>query len=76
MDASYIIFWFSWFGFNGGSAIDYDISFEIRPTVMAVSISNTTLSAATAGITALFTNLIHTEIQAGDAVFDITYAMN
>ena len=70
------ILWFGWFGFNAGCAIGYDISFEIRPTVMAVSIINTTLSAATAGITALFTNLIHTERQTGDAVFDITCAMN
>jgi len=68
------VLWFGWFGFNAGSAID--VNAELRPKIMALAVVNTTLSAATGGVTALVTNLIITERRTGDAVFNILYAMN
>ena len=70
------ILWFCWFGFNAGNAINYNDTSELRPTVMAVSVVNTTLSASTAGVTALLTDLFLTERKTGEAIFNISYAMN
>lgn len=68
------ILWFGWFGFNGGSAVRSDGSFN--PAVVATSVVNTTLSGAVSGIVALFVNLIITERQTGEPHYNLSYAMN
>ena len=69
-----LILWFGWYGFNAGSAINLDN--ELKPVVVAISTVNTTLSAATAGITSLMLQLIITERMTGEAIFNLSRAMN
>lgn len=49
---------------------------EFDPRLVEISIINTVLSAASAGISALVVNLIITERKTGEAVYGLTYAMN
>lgn len=69
-----LLLWFGWYGFNAGSAINLEN--ELKPVVVALSTVNTTLSAATAGITALTLQLIITERLTGEAIFNLSRAMN
>ena len=69
-----LLLWFGWYGFNAGSAINLEN--ELKPIVVAISTVNTTLSAATAGITAMMLQLIITERLTGEAVFNLSGAMN
>jgi ammonium transporter, Amt family len=66
--------WFGWYGFNAGSAL-------ILPTYNAVDVLplsgvNTTLAGGSAGIVALFVNLIILERYTGESFFDLRYLMN
>ena len=66
--------WFGWYGFNAGSAL-------VIPTahaeiVIPLSGVNTTLAGGTAGIVALFANLVMLERSTGEPVFDLRYLMN
>ena len=68
------ILWFGWLGFNGGSALTADGTFN--PAVVSVALVNSILSGATSGIIALFTNLIYTERLTGEPHYNLSYAMN
>ena len=68
------ILWFGWIGFNGGSAISADGTFN--PVVVSVAVVNTILSGAASGITALFANLIYTERLTGEPLYNLSFAMN
>eukprot|EP00566_Odontella_aurita_P005741 CAMPEP_0113542454 /NCGR_PEP_ID=MMETSP0015_2-20120614/9618_1 /TAXON_ID=2838 /ORGANISM="Odontella" /LENGTH=561 /DNA_ID=CAMNT_0000442517 /DNA_START=82 /DNA_END=1767 /DNA_ORIENTATION=+ /assembly_acc=CAM_ASM_000160 len=68
------ILWFGWYGFNAGSAVK--ISSAIQGRIASLAAVNTTLAAASGGVTALFTNLIAVERRMGEATFNIVYAMN
>ena len=68
------ILWFGWYGFNGGSAIS--ASGQYNPSVVAVSVVNTTLAGAVAGIVSLVVNLIITERMTGEPLYNFGYAMN
>lgn len=68
------ILWFGWYGFNAGSALD--VASDLKPLIVATAVVNTTLSAASAGITALFLNLFIVERQTGEAQYNLLYAMN
>jgi len=68
------ILWFGWYGFNAGSALD--IASDLKPLVVATAVVNTTLSAASSGITALFLNLFLVERETGEAQYNLLYAMN
>lgn len=66
--------WFGWYGFNAGSAL-------LLPTgnggvVLPLSGVNTTLAGGTAGIVALFANLVFQERSTGEGFFDLKYLMN
>jgi len=65
------ILWFGWFGFNAGGVMDAGDS-----RMVSIALINTTLSAATGGITALFTDLYITEKMTGESVYNIKYGMN
>jgi hypothetical protein len=67
------ILWFGWYGFNAGSAIPAGGN---TGAVGALAAVTTTLSAASAGVTALFTNLWIAERRTGEAHFDILVLMN
>ena len=67
------ILWFGWYGFNPGSALAIGANAGVVGALAAV---NTTLSAAAAGVTALFTNLWIAERRTGEAHFDILAFMN
>jgi len=69
-----LILWFGWIGFNGGSALAHDGSYN--PAVVAVAVVNTVLAGAASGIVALFTNLIVKERLTGEACYNLGYAMN
>jgi ammonium transporter, Amt family len=64
--------WFGWYGFNAGSGLLHDNA-EIVVPLAAV---NTTLAGGTAGIVALFVNLVLLERYTGEPVFDLKYLMN
>lgn len=66
--------WFGWYGFNAGSALTFDK--ENIYDFVALAGVNTTLSGGTAGLVALFFNLILLERYTGEAYFDSKYAMN
>ena len=69
-----LILWFGWYGFNAGSAVD--IESDLKPLVTAIATVNTTLSGAAAGVTALLINVLYTERMTGEAVFNLSTAMN
>jgi len=69
-----LILWFGWYGFNAGSAVD--IESDLKPLVTAIATVNTTLSAAAAGVTALLINVLYTERMTGEAIFNLSAAMN
>ena len=69
------ILWFGWYGFNPGSALTLTNTLETA-NVAALAAVNTTISAAAAGVTALFTNLWIEERQTGEAKFDLICLMN
>jgi len=68
------ILWFGWYGFNPGSALA--ITNGHYGAVAALCAVNTTLAAASAGVTAIFLNLVLVERQTGEATFDIVMLMN
>jgi Amt family ammonium transporter len=68
------ILWFGWYGFNPGSAL---LSRNVDSAeVASLAAVNTTLSAGTAGMVALFMNLWVLERTTGEPYFDLKYAMN
>ena len=67
------ILWFGWYGFNAGSALPIGGNTGAIGALAAVT---TTLSAAAAGCSALFTNLWIAERRTGEAHFDIVTLMN
>mmetsp|Transcript_25419 Transcript_25419/g.42258 ORF Transcript_25419/g.42258 Transcript_25419/m.42258 type:complete len:569 (+) Transcript_25419:95-1801(+) len=69
------ILWFGWYGFNPGSALILTTTLNTGP-VAALAAVNTTISAAVAGTTALFTNLFVEERTTGEAKFDLLSLMN
>jgi Amt family ammonium transporter len=69
------ILWFGWYGFNPGSALILTTTLNTGD-VAALAAVNTTISAATAGTTALFTNLFVEERTTGEAKFDLLALMN
>lgn len=69
------ILWFGWYGFNPGSALVLTTTLNTGD-IAALSAVNTTLSAAAAGVTALFTNLFIQERTTGEAKFDLIMLMN
>lgn len=69
------ILWFGWYGFNPGSALVLGSTITTGD-IAALCAVNTTLSAASAGVTALFTNLFIEERMTGEAKFDIVILMN
>ena len=66
--------WFGWYGFNAGSALLLDS--KTADEILALAGVNTTLAAGTAGIVALFGNLLVLERYTGEAFFDVKYLMN
>ena len=66
--------WFGWYGFNAGSALI--IPTANAETVLPLSGVNTTLAGGTAGIVALFANLMILERSTGEPYFDLKYLMN
>eukprot|EP00538_Stauroneis_constricta_P011348 CAMPEP_0119550832 /NCGR_PEP_ID=MMETSP1352-20130426/4275_1 /TAXON_ID=265584 /ORGANISM="Stauroneis constricta, Strain CCMP1120" /LENGTH=643 /DNA_ID=CAMNT_0007596803 /DNA_START=145 /DNA_END=2076 /DNA_ORIENTATION=+ len=52
-----LILWFCWYGFNSGSALLLTNS-DHQSVIAALAATNTTLSAGTAGIVALITNML------------------
>ena len=64
--------WFGWYGFNAGSALLH----ENAETVLPLAAVNTTLAGGTAGIVALFVNLVLLERYTGEPFFDLKYLMN
>jgi ammonium transporter, Amt family len=69
------ILWFGWYGFNPGSALTLVQSLE-SVHIASLAAVNTTLSAATAAVSALFTNLWYEERTTGEAKFDLICLMN
>jgi Amt family ammonium transporter len=70
------ILWFGWYGFNAGSALTFEGDPATIGQVAALAATNTTLSGGTAGITALFFNMIIQERMTGEPFFDLKFAMN
>eukprot|EP00563_Minutocellus_polymorphus_P013536 CAMPEP_0181070008 /NCGR_PEP_ID=MMETSP1070-20121207/27257_1 /TAXON_ID=265543 /ORGANISM="Minutocellus polymorphus, Strain NH13" /LENGTH=532 /DNA_ID=CAMNT_0023150865 /DNA_START=158 /DNA_END=1756 /DNA_ORIENTATION=+ len=68
------ILWFGWYGFNVGST--GKITTAAASETAALAGVNTTLAAASAGVAALFANLIHVERKTGEATFNLNFAMN
>jgi Amt family ammonium transporter len=69
-----LILWFGWYGFNAGSAVKIDS--DLNPVVIAKSVVNTTLAAASSCIVALLLNLVIAERKTGEPVYNISSAMN
>mmetsp|Transcript_4116 Transcript_4116/g.6025 ORF Transcript_4116/g.6025 Transcript_4116/m.6025 type:complete len:537 (-) Transcript_4116:80-1690(-) len=69
------ILWFGWYGFNPGSALTIS-NIRVQGEVASHAAVNTTLSAASGCVVALFCNLIIKERLKGEAEFDLIKAMN
>ena len=69
------ILWFGWYGFNPGSALILTTTNDAG-RVASIAAVNTTLSAASAAVSALFTHLLIEERTTGEAKFDLVMAMN
>jgi len=69
------VLWFGWYGFNPGSALTLTTTLNTGD-IAALAAVNTTLSAAAAGVTALFVNLFIEERTTGEAKFDLIMLMN
>jgi Amt family ammonium transporter len=68
------ILWFGWYGFNPGSAL---LSKDVGANeVAALAAVNTTISAGTSGMVALFVNLWVLERYTGEPFFDLKFLMN
>jgi len=70
-----MILWFGWFSFNSSSALvlPNQTNYGVHAANAAVS---TALSGATAGISALFTNLFLEERRTGEPSFNLVMCMN
>lgn len=68
------ILWFGWYGFNVGST--GEIASTTASVIASLAGVNTTLAAASAGVAALFANLIYAERKTGEATFNLNFAMN
>uniref|UniRef100_A0A7S2MF89 Ammonium transporter n=1 Tax=Helicotheca tamesis TaxID=374047 RepID=A0A7S2MF89_9STRA len=68
------ILWFGWYGFNAGSIMS--ITEKNNGKIAALAAVNTTLSAASGCVAALFTNLIIKERRTGEATFNLIRAYN
>mmetsp|Transcript_12102 Transcript_12102/g.18453 ORF Transcript_12102/g.18453 Transcript_12102/m.18453 type:complete len:537 (+) Transcript_12102:84-1694(+) len=69
------LLWFGWYGFTIGPAIN-NFSGSLPGSVSALCAVNTTVSAAAAGVTAMFVNLYLVERKTGEATFDLVYLTN
>lgn len=74
------LLWFGWYGFNAGSIVSIASKTE-RGGYSSASIAilasiNTTLSAASGCVSALFTRLYFNERRTGEATFDLQIALN
>jgi ammonium transporter, Amt family len=70
------LLWFGWYGFNAGSALALQIPPDDAAVLAPLAAVNSTISAGTASIAALFVNLIYLERTTGEPCFDIKFAMN
>jgi len=68
------ILWFGWYGFNTGSALS--ITGPNREFVVSLVAVNTTLAAASAGISSLYLNYYLMERKTGEGNFSLFAAMN
>lgn len=68
------ILWFGWYGFNPGSALVGPSPYAAD--LAAIAAVNSTLSAGSAAISALFLNLLLLERYTGEPYFDLDYLMN
>ena len=68
------LLWFGWYGFNVGSV--KFISSEEYANVAALSAVTTTLGATGGAISALGLFAFWSQLQTGETVFDISYALN
>jgi Amt family ammonium transporter len=69
------ILWFGWYGFNPGSAL-LSPGLANSDGIAALAGVNTTISAGSAGMVALFANLWVLERSTGEPFFDLKFAMN
>lgn len=68
------ILFFGWFGFNPGSALVLNV--DDKSSVAALAAVNTTISAAAATVSALFTFGLMERFRVGEFSLDIVMAMN
>jgi len=66
--------WFGWYGFNPGSSLM--VSTAEMGSVAARAAANTTLSACTGAVTAMFLSTLYDIRQHGIAQWDLAYTMN
>mmetsp|Transcript_9895 Transcript_9895/g.13818 ORF Transcript_9895/g.13818 Transcript_9895/m.13818 type:complete len:532 (-) Transcript_9895:301-1896(-) len=68
------ILWFGWYGFNPGSSLY--IANADSAAVAALAAVNTTIAAAAGCVTAMFTDTLVGQMKTGEAMYDLTMAMN